>query len=284
MPVIGREIIAEGCSLVLGSSTAICACGIASLGLKTGFIGKLGKDRFGDVVLEELEKKSIDTSHVIISDKIKTGITISLSMERDRALVTHMGSIEELSIEDIDIKLLESTRHIHVGSFFLQHKLRPDLSRLFKTAHDLGATTSLDAGWDDTEIWNYGIFDVLKHTDIYFPNETEALNITKQDNVLDAVRILSDYSRITVVKCGSEGAVGKWGDSLVQQKTFDLKPIDTTGAGDSFNAGFIYGFLNGFELEKCLTYGNACGSISVTKIGGSSGCATLAEVEGLINR
>ena len=282
MPVTGREIIAEGCSLVLGSSTAICICGLASMGLETGFVGKLGKDTFGELVLEELCKRSIDTSHIIVDEKIDTGITISLSMAKDRALVTHLGSIAELSVEDIDISLLENTKHIHVGSFFLQHKLRPGLCNLFKTAQAMNITTSLDAGWDDTEDWDDGIFEVLKYTDIFLPNEVEALNITKMDSVEAAIHVLSDYSKVNVIKWGAKGAMGKWGNQITSQKPFDLKPIDTTGAGDSFNAGFIYGYLKGFGLPQCLTYGNACGSISVTKIGGASGCATLEEVRKLI--
>lgn len=284
MPVIGREIIAHNCTVVLGSSTAICASGIARLGLKTGFIGKIGRDRFGDTVLEGLKRNDIDVSHVIIDDKINTGITISLSMEKDRALVTYLGSIEALGFEDINLELLDNTRHIHVGSYFLQNKLRPDIPRLFSIAREKGVTTSLDAGWDDTLNWDYGIFDALKYTDVFFPNEGEALNITKKDNVKDALELLTGFAKIAAIKCGPKGAVGMWDGRVVEQPTFsELKPVDTTGAGDSFNAGFIYGFLNGFDLEKCMIYGNACGSISVTRVGGASSCATLEEVEGLIS-
>jgi sugar/nucleoside kinase (ribokinase family) len=282
MPVTGREIIAKGCSLVLGSSTAICASGIARLGLKTGFIGKVGKDSFGDTVVEAISKNGIDTSMVIVDESINTGITISLSMAKDRALVTYLGAIEDLSIDDIDINLLDKTRHIHVGSFFLQNKLRSGLSKLFAIAKKKGVTTSLDAGWDDTKQWDYGILEVLKFTDIFFPNEVEALNITKKDNVRDAAEALSKYAGTVVVKCGPKGAAAIRGNEYIEKETYDLKPVDTTGAGDSFNAGFIYGFLNGFNLGKCMNYGNACGSISVTRVGGASSCATLDEVEELI--
>lgn len=283
LPVIGREIIAQNCSLVLGSSTAICASGIARLGLKTGFRGKVGRDRFGDVVMESLAGNSIDTSNIIVDDSINTGVTVSLSMDKDRALVTYMGSIEAFGPEDVDVSLLNNVRHIHVGSFFLQHRLRPGLAKLFAAAGEKGVTTSLDAGWDDTANWDYGIFDVLRFTDIFFPNEGEALNITKKKDVKEAVDLLAQYAKTVVVKCGSKGAIGKRGNELLEAPTFShLKPIDTTGAGDSFNAGFIYGFLNGFDFKECMTYGNACGSISVTRVGGASACATLDEVERLI--
>jgi len=284
MPILGREIIAQSCSVVLGSSTAICASGVARLGLKTGFVGKIGNDRFGDVVMQSLVKNGIDVSKVVVDNSINTGITIALNKDKDRALVTYMGSIDALKFEDIDVELVKNARHIHVGSYFLQNNLRPKITKLFEIAQENGVTTSLDAGWDDTLDWNYGIFDALKHTDIFLPNEGEALNITKEDTVEKAVLVLAKYAKKVVIKCGTKGAIGKSGDLTINQGTFDLKPIDTTGAGDSFNAGFIYGFLKGYDFEKSITIGNACGAISVTRIGGASSCATLQEVEELIKK
>ena len=282
MPVIGREVIADNFSVAMGSSTAICACGISRLGLKTGFIGKTGMDSFGEVVHNSLKDYGISLDHVIADEKINTGVTISLSTEKDRAMITYLGSIDSLTLEDIDLSLLEQTRHIHIGSFFLQSKLRPGIAKLYAEAQKRGVTTSLDAGWDESMNWDYGIFEVLWHTDIFFPNETEALNITKKENVEDALSVLSEYCTTVVVKCGPRGAVAKSGSTMVKKGTYDLKPIDTTGAGDSFNAGFIYAFVCGRKLEECMDYGNACGSISVTRIGGAAACATIDEVENLI--
>lgn len=284
MPVVGREIIADGFTVAMGSSTAICACGISRLGLKTGFIGKTGRDGFGELARKGLQDYGIVLDHVIVDEKIQTGITVSLSTEKDRALITYLGSIDSLTPEDIDFNLLDQTRHIHIGSFFLQSKLRPGIAKLFCEARKRGVTTSLDAGWDDTMNWDYGILEVLGHTDIFFPNETEALNITKKENTEEALNMLSQYcaNGTVVVKCGPRGALAKRENTIAQKGTYDLKPIDTTGAGDSFNAGFIYAFINGMELEECLDYGNACGSISVTRIGGAAACATLDEVKKLI--
>jgi Sugar kinases, ribokinase family len=283
MPVVGREIIADNCSIVLGSSTAICACGISRLGLKTGFLGKIGKDSFGEIAAQSLASYGISLENLIIDESIKTGITISLSTEKDRALVTYLGSIDSLTFEDIDIELLKKTRHIHVGSFFLQSRLRKGLRDLFIAARNMGVTTSLDAGWDETENWDYGIFEVLEFTDIFFPNESEALNITKKDNVDDALQVLSEACGTVVIKCGSRGAAARSGSTVEKKATYDLKPIDTTGAGDSFNAGFIYAYLCGKTLAECVDYGNACGSISVTRMGGATACAALDEVMKLIN-
>lgn len=283
LPALGREIIAQDCHVVMGSSTAICASGIARLGLKTGFIGKVGNDPFGKIVINELKQNGVDTQFVMTDNQVKTGITISLSMEKDRALVTSLGSINALSVEEINLSIVEKARHIHVGSFFLQSTLRNKLANLFSTAKEKGLTTSLDSGWDDTGNWDYDIRKVLRHTDIFFPNEIEAKHISGRDNTEEALAELSKYCSNVVIKKGPKGAVGKFGNLVLESTAFDeLKPVDTTGAGDSFNAGFIYGFLKGYDMPECMLYGNACGSISVTRIGGASSCPGIEEVENLI--
>jgi sugar/nucleoside kinase (ribokinase family) len=282
MPAEGREIIAEKFSLTLGSSTAICASWLSALGLKTGFAGKIGNDIFGDLSLNQLKKNGIDIINIIKDGTLQTGLTISLSKKNDRGLVTFLGAIEEFCVKDIDLSVIDNTRHVHVGSFFMQHKLRPGLPDFFKEARLKGVTTSLDAGWDDTGNWDYDLTETLKYTDIFFPNEIEALKITKQESIMKAVEILSKSAKQVVVKCSDKGALTKVKDKIIEIKSYKVTPVDTTGAGDSFNAGFIYGFLNGFDVEKCMSYGNACGAICVTRTGGTSSCANLKEVSDLL--
>src|SRR5690606_18936741 len=109
---------------------------------------------------------------------------------------------------------------------------------------------------------------VLKNTDLFLPNETEAAHIARKDDVREALKELANAAKQVVVKCGAEGAMGMDENGLVRQPGFNVIPVDTTGAGDSFNAGYIYGFLNGHGLGKSMLYGNACGSINVTHVGG----------------
>jgi len=283
-PTLGQEIFGDDLSLVLGSSTAIAACAMSSLGLGVAFYGKNGTDPYGKVVADFLKKYNINTSYVQTGSNIKTGITVALSCGYDRALCTFMGdSIDGFTALEVPDEALKSARHIHVGSFFLQPKMRDGLAELFARAHSHGVTTSLDAGWDDTQVFDYGIRDVLKHTDFFFPNETEALNITKCDSVPGAAQELAKFCKTVVVKCGEKGAYLVSGGTVLEGTPYPATPIDTTGAGDTFNAGFMYAYLNGKGFEECLKYGNAAGSISVTRMGGTTACPTLAEVEALIN-
>ena len=283
-PVPGRELIAETCTLTMGSSTAICAAGLAALGLKTAFAGKVGQDGYGTLAAETLASYGVDLSHLIVDTDIQTGITVSMSAKNntDRAMVTYLGAISALRAEEIGSDLLEETRHIHVGSFFLQSALRPGLARLFERAHELGVTTSLDAGWDDSLVWDYGLWDVLRHTDVFLPNELEAAAIAKQEDIRQAALMFSERCRICAVKCGKKGAVSATGGKIYEAETYEAPVRDTTGAGDSFNAGFLCAFLSGLSIEEALCYGNACGSLSVARIGGASSCPTRAEAERVI--
>jgi len=283
MPIPGRELMAKTYDAVLGSSTAICASAMSGLGLRTLFLGGLGKDLYGDLVLNYLNEYEIDTSYIMRDEAIKTGVTLSIVSEGDRALVTYPGgSIDGLCAKDIDEDIYKSVRHIHVGSFFLQKNLRSDLAEIFKKANAHGVTTSLDAGWDDTENWDYGIREVLEYTDIFLPNLSEAMAISGCDHLEGAAAKLAEKARIVVVKCGGDGAYLVSGNNRLVKKPYRVDVVDTTGAGDNFNGGFIYGFLNGFSMEHCLEFGNAAAGISVTKIGGASARPTLEEVRSLI--
>lgn len=284
LPQPGRELIAETCTLTMGSSTAICAAGMAGLGLKTAFFGKVGADDYGRLAADSLTGFGVDLRHLVVDEAIQTGITVSMSSKdnRDRALVTYLGAIDALRADEVPVELLAETRHIHVGSFFLQSALRPGLAKLFRTARQMGVTTSLDAGWDDTGNWDYGLRDVLEETDVFLPNESEATAITGLTDVEAAAHKLSQSCRICTVKCGGDGAIAASAGQLYRAKAYSTPVRDTTGAGDSFNAGFLYGFLAGKSIEEALCYGNACGSLSVARIGGASACPKLSEAERVI--
>jgi sugar/nucleoside kinase (ribokinase family) len=253
------------------------------MGLKTAFCGNVGEDETGKFVLDELTRRNIDVRFCISAPNEATGVTLALNWKGDRALVSVLGTISTFSPADFDITILKNARHLHVGSFFLQSALRPGLAALFAAAHDRGITTSLDAGWDDTGCWDYGIRAVLKYTDIFFPNETEAQNITKKNDSRAAAQDLASFCKIAVIKRGKNGAF-----CIADGRTYsvpvmgDMPVVDTTGAGDTFNAGFLYAFLHGKPTEACLEYGNAAGSISVGHAGGADAELKIDEIEKLI--
>ncbi len=282
-PEFGQhEILVENAELTIGSSSAIFACGAARLGLKVAFIGVVGTDEFGSFMLKSLQKRDVDVSHVIVDPGIKTGLSVILNRKNDRAIMTYSGAISSLRAEQVSPGLLGECRHLHVASYFLQDSLRPGLLGLFQKAKEMGLTTSLDTNWDPAERWE-GLDGVLPITDVFLPNEAELLSLTKEKSIEEAVMALNREVSIVAVKLGASGAVAATGRQFIKAPPIKMEKIaDTVGAGDSFDAGFIYGYLHGWDLKKILSLATACGSLSLRKHGGTESQPSLSEALQLI--
>lgn len=270
-PELGKEKLAKKMDLVLGSSSAIFASNLSSLGAKVSFIGKIGDDIFGDLVLESLHKKNVDTSFITIDKSLKTGATIILNYDEDRAMITHSGAMEHLSISDINTDILNKAKHIHVSSVFLQPKLKNDLLEIFKTAKKAGLTTSLDPQWDPNENWDLNLEKLLPYTDVFLPNEVEIMNLTGKNSVEEAINVINKYANVIIVKMGSTGSVSFYKNKMIKIPAYlNENVVDAIGAGDSFDAGFIFKFIQGEEIEVCQKFGNLAGAVNTTASGGTS--------------
>lgn len=276
-PAFGQtEKLIQKAALTIGSSSVIFACGAARLGLKVSFVGIVGDDVFGHYMLSEMQERGIDTTHCIISKRETTGFSLIFSQPHDRAILTHAGSMASLRYADIDQDLFKCVKHLHLGSFFMLSGLQKDTAKLFAAAKAAGLTTSLDTNYDPLETWDSGLPGVLEHTDVFLPNETEALHITRQESLEKALEKLSDIPTLAV-KLGSKGGFAKQKDKTVTAPSLDINVVDTTGAGDTFDAGFLYGYLNGWSLEQSLQLACACGSLSTQGVGGTGAQPTLEE-------
>ncbi|MEO8470048.1 MAG: carbohydrate kinase family protein [Chloroflexota bacterium] len=287
VPVFGEvERVVRSIHMTVGSSSAIFACGAARLGLRVAFVGIVGDDPFGRFMLDTLAARGIDVSACAVDPNLPTGATVILTSGRGRAMLTSMGTIGVLNMADVPDKLLDRARHLHVGAYFLQGGDRVGLPVLFARAHARGLTTSLDTNWDPPERWDDGIREMLQATDVFLPNALEARRIAGRDDVADAAAELvriggngrSDGGPIVVVKQGSGGAfaVGP-GLPLTRVRAMPIEPLDTTGAGDSFDAGFLRAWLDQTSLDEALRLGAACGALSTRSLGGVDGQATLIE-------
>jgi sugar/nucleoside kinase (ribokinase family) len=278
-PTPGKEVLVDDCTLTLGSASAICARGLARLGNQVAFLGKVGSDSYGDFCIQTLKAAGIDVSHIIRDPSLKTGITVSISSPSDRALVTYLGAIIELRGEDISNNLLKDYNHLHISSYFMQEKLRPSVKEVFARAHQLGLTTSLDPGFDPSETWASDLEEVLLATDIFFPNEVEASALTGRADPAEALRVLENGHTQVVLKLGREGCMALDKGVLLHQPAFPVKPVDTTGAGDSFNAGFLHAWFGKRPLRECLRYGAASGALSTLGLGGIGAQPSREELE-----
>ncbi len=277
LPEFGQvEKLIDSAVLAIGSSSAIFACGAARLGLKVGFIGVCGRDVFGRFMLDEMQKRDVDVSNVIIRENGQTGISVILNRDTDRAILTQPGLIPDLQASDIPPGLLHQSRHLHVASYFLQTKLQPDLPALFQQAQSHGLTTSLDANYDPSEKW-LGFDELLSATNVFLPNKTEALSITHANEVESASKQLAGKCQLVAVKLGPEGALACAQEQITFAKSIELRVVDTVGAGNSFDAGFLYGYLHRWTLTKSLRLGCVCGALSTQKAGGTEGQPMLEE-------
>jgi len=269
------EKLVDSSALTIGSSSAIFSCGAARLGLVVAIIGVCGEDIFGRFMLEEMQKREVDVSNVIVR-KGQTGLSVILSSGVDRAILTHPGLIPALRASDIPDALLRKTRHLHVASYFLQTNLQPGLPDLFRRARELGLTTSLDTNYDPSEKW-IGFDELLSVTNVFLPNEKEAISLSRKANIDLAADDLGPRVESLAVKLGAEGALGVNASQKVKVASIPVKVADTVGAGDSFNAGFLYGYLHKWELAKALRLACVCGALSTQKAGGTEAQPTLEE-------
>ncbi len=278
-PEMGKEKLARGMTLTMGSASAILASNIARLGLRVGFLGKLGDDDLGRVVLDGLKSRRVDCSGIAVDPKVKTGLTVVMSFPHDYAMLTHMGAMESFALSDVNFDYVKRAKHLHLSSVYLQPGLRPGCAKLFEKAKEMGLSTSMDPGWDPSEEWGKDVYEILKHTDVFLPNEREAVAIAGASSVEGALDALGDVVPFVVVTLGSQGAVCRSRGKILRMGVFGVEPVDTTGAGDSFNAGFLHQWLSGGDVRKCMLWGSACGAIATTKPGGSTASPTLAELE-----
>jgi sugar/nucleoside kinase (ribokinase family) len=279
LPRPGEELLVSGMELTLGSSSAILASQLSLLGDEVLFLSKVGGDDFGRRALEFLHTRGIPTNAVTVDESIATGLTISIALGDERAQITRLGCIEEMRYGDIDFGLLQGCRHLHISSFYLQRNLRPDIARIFERARRMGLTTSLDTGWPHEGQSTHDPDPVYPHLDLFLPNEAEAMLLSGTATVEDALTALAQRVPTVVIKLGPEGAVARRGSEVVQSRAFAVDVVDTTGAGDSFNAGFLHGWLAGRELARCLDLGNACGALSTRGPGGTASQPALSAAE-----
>jgi len=279
LPAYGEVRLAKDMRFALGSSSAIFACNLARLGVEVGFVGKLGADETGNFLLRSLRDRGVETSQIIQSSDGRTGICVVMSFPHEYAMASYAGIRETFCLDDVNLDYVRSAKHMHMSSFYLQPALRPGCQELFRRAKEAGLSTSLDPDVDPSGKWNGGMRELLPYVDVFLPNEQEAARISGETDITAALNSLSRLSRTVVIKRGANGVLTKSGERTVEAPGFSVQPVDTTGAGDSFNAGFVFQFIQGAPLVNCVAWGNACGALSTRALGGTEGFPTRGEVE-----
>ena len=277
MPVWGQvEQFVDDYCLELGGSAGIFASQFARLGGRVGLYGTVGNDLLGRYLRDRIMALGIPTNHVFTSQRFRTPLGLGLIRQDDRAMLTYRGCLQEITFESVAASgLLEQAPHLHIAGYFLLEGLRPHWPKVLGELRQKGMTVSLDTNWSPNGDWD-AVQEILGHVDVFAPNEEEALHISGKDNIEDAGEWLGRFVKLTVIKRGSRGAVafdsGTGNRVEMPGATLDERSIaDTTGAGDNFDAGFLFAWLQGAALADCLKLGMRCGVSSLACMGGIEG-------------
>jgi sugar/nucleoside kinase (ribokinase family) len=264
-----QELLASGLVVTLGSSSAVTAHNLSVLGTQVGFITRVGDDPLGRVALDRLRAAAVDLTRITQSSTSNTGLTVVLPHTRQRRILTYAGCMAEMTVADLDLAYLASSRHFHLSSYFLHRGLVQQIPELFRSLKASGLTISLDTNDDPADRWEDGVQEALRFVDILMPNEREACKLAHTDDVEDAIRDLAKRVPVVVVKRGARGATAVAKGETVSVPAFPVEVVDAVGAGDSFNAGFLHKYVQGADMAACLAYGNLAAACSTTRAGGT---------------
>jgi len=257
----------EKCNLttVSGGSASNTIHGLAKLGVKSGFIGKISDDIYGKIFREDLQKNGI--SPKLFVEPPHTGRAVAMiSPDSERTFATYLGSAVNLSGSEITESLFEGYQFFHIEGYLVQnHDL---LEKALFTAKKCGLTVSLDLASYNIVQENLEFLNemVEKYVDILFANDEEALVFTGY-NAVDAALVISEKAQIAVVKRGAKGSVLCQGGNITEIESIKVNAVDTTGAGDLFASGFLYGMINRLPFEKCGMLGSTLAGKVIEQIG-----------------
>lgn len=288
VPRFGQaEQLLDGAELVLGSSAGIAASGLATLGITTVLVAVVGDDEFGRFTRAALTANGVDDREVLVDPVLPTGLSVILSSPGDRSILTLPGTIPALTAAQVRAAV-ERVRpaHVHVASYFLQPQLAADLPELFEELRGKGITTSLDTNWDPADNWA-GLADLLPHVDYLMPNLEELAAIATAlgaERGTDAAAHVVAFGPTVVVKAGRDGGWSRTPEGLVTAaRGLVLDVVDTTGAGDSFDAGYLAAVAHGIQDEATrLRWAAVAGSLSTRAAGGTGAQATLDELRAAV--
>ncbi len=263
-----RELLASGFRMTLGGSSAITAHNLAMLGTRVGFVTRVGTDDLGRLAMKRMVESGVDVSESKRRGTA-TGVTLLLPHGRKRHILTYPGTMAEMTCADVPWEYVSAARHFHLSSLFLQRGLHAGLPALLLRLKQAGLTISLDTNDDPDDRWGGVLEEVLGLIDVFLPSERELCRITGSADFNEAFARLGKVVPTIVVKRGARGVVVQSGEKRQEIVGLRVTPVDTIGAGDSFNAGFLCAYLRGCSMADAARVGNVTGALSTLSFGGT---------------
>jgi ribokinase len=263
-PKPDEEAKTDKLSLGGGGSAANVAVGASRLGVKSEFVGAIGFDAFGRVLLEELEHEGVEVTHVKVLAAINSGLTL-LAVNRKGQVIMfgYTGASDMLYPSDLNESCISSSEHVHITGLSLDTAVAAA-----RMAREAGVIVSFDPGRIMSSLGIAELSPLLKNVHQILLNHDEARQLTGKHSLHDAARILFNAGpKIVIIKRGSEGVFAAGPDGKFSTPVYAVKVVDTTGAGDAFSAGFITAQLEGKNLKESVEFANATANLKITKIG-----------------
>ncbi len=279
-PSLGSEVYTKDLTVTVGGALNTIIA-MRRLGVNVGWVGQLGTDLFSRFVFDLIEKEDVDTSLITQLDAPFQRVTVAVSYPQDRAFISYADPAPTCVDMVQAILGRVSFRHLH----FTGLQLDPQTQALLQDVRERGMTVSMDCQDRIETLDTPGVQDVIMHLDMFMPNAKEAMHLTGCDSVAASAERLRPLVSLLIIKDGGNGAFAWRGDTPpLHAEALTITPVDTTGAGDVFNAGFLTAYLNGRDLADCLRWGNICGGLSTLGSGGTSTAPHREQVEAIFAR
>ncbi len=276
-PSLGQEIYSKDVAVVPGG-VLNCVFAARRLGLNVGWVGTVGDDFFSHFILHRAHDEGIDTSLLNHCIDPQQRVTVSLSYPGDRAFISYVDKSPDTLDLLLSVLGRVTCKHVHFNGLVVDERI----PGLIRDCHAQGTEVSMDCQHRDQITLDTPLVrEILSQVDLFIPNACEAQSLTGTDSLQHAAAILRDITAYLVVKNGAKGAIACRGGQSWEAPALPLTSIlDTTGAGDVFNAGFLTAHLRGCDVHECLQWGNFCGGMSTQGWSGTQTAPTLAQVQG----
>ena len=262
-----------------GGSAANTIVGLARLGLKTGFIGSVAEDREGELLLNDFRKENVDTNGIIVSKRGRSGVVMGyIDRKGERALYVDPGVNDSLEFKDINLEYVSRTNFLHLTSFVGEKPFEAQKELVKKLS---GIKISFDPGALYARKSLTSLKPIIKRSFVMIPNEIEIRLLTGKDCERGSKVLIEEGVSVVAVKLGERGCYVTDGKECHFVEPFEKKLVDTTGAGDAFCSGFLYGLIKGRDLYRCGRLGNFVAARCISKMGARTGLPTLLDLKGV---
>jgi len=271
-PRLGADLFGDGMEIAPGGPY-ILAAGLHRLGIRALWQARLGNDLFSRFILAEAQREGLDVTLFEQYDYPLRSLSVAFSFVHDRGFISYADVFPELSPETA----LAAHRPGWVVN--IPFNGSPRSRHLVDLVHQDGGRVYIDCQDTALTLAEPGLKDLLGAIDIFAPNQSEAGRLTGESDPCRSAERLAQFCPTVIVKCGAHGAYACSAGKSWHSPALPVAVIDTTGAGDSFNAGFLAAAVRGEAFETCLRYGNICGGLSTTARGGAGAAPTLAQLK-----